>query len=352
MSLTGSLHKHIQTGVSFMLPVLIVGGVSQGILSLFAGYDASSGVLWLLSEISRLAMLLAIPVASAYTAYSVADRPALIPAFVVGFLACQIGTGYMGSITGALIIGWLIKQLNKIRIPVDFRSIKAILIVPMISTIITAALLFYILRIPYETVRLLLIEILNNLNPVLRFVLGALLAGIAATDMGGKKGNIVSIFANISLAEGVAGPTPAKIIAASVPPTLLAIADLLDPKVRKNRTEFIKIKSMILTGMVCQITEVVLPYTMKNPRKMIASCIVGSSLAGGLVMYWDIFCPAPHGGLFLLPIMNSPELFVLALLIGSLSGAVVLLVLRRIIHEKQPDEKKRELSDKDVWMNF
>jgi PTS system fructose-specific IIC component len=335
-----------------MLPMLIIGGVFQGIAGLISEKNSGFGLALVILQISNLAFSFAIPIAAAYTAFSVADRPALIPAFVVGYFACHIGTGFLGAIIGALIIGLTIKLIRQIQILKEFKSIKTMLVLPLISTAAASAILYFILRIPLESLRNILILTLNGLDPILRFLLGAILSGIIAIDMGGKKGNMVAIFANASLAEGVPGPTSAKIIAAMVPPLILVIANLLDPKVKKDQLEYKNIRSLLFTGVACQITESVLPYAMQNPRKMITSCIAGSALAGGLVMYWNVLSPAPHGGLFLLPIINYPGYFLLALLVGSCSGALLLLFLRRFIKEKQPSDKKQELNDKDIWMNF
>lgn len=345
------IQKHLQTGVSYMFPVLMLGGLCRSIAQLGAPHYPGNALLLLMERLGELSFLLAVPVAAAYTAFSLADRPGMMPALVLGYYAVTSETGYVGAMLCAFLVSGCILLAKRFDIPDPLNSIYSVVLVPLAATVVTGSIFYFLLVPPLVWLRLHVLDFFLGMGGLLRFGVGAVVAAMIACDMGGQIGKRSTIFSNACLAEGWFLPVSAKIIGCMVPSFVYVLAELLRPrqkgKIRRTR----EMGKVALAG-ACQITESVLPYARKEPRRIVISITVGAALAGGLVMYWSCACQMPHGGIFILPLIQNPGLFLLALLAGSLCGGLLLVLLRLFMKHDPPRGTADLLDDKHIEINF
>lgn len=346
------LYKHLMNGVSHMLPFVIGGGIIMALSFLLDGGAAGTsafGSSWVLpaffNKAGNIAFGFMVPILAAFIAQSIADRPGLMVGFVGGSLAATGATfayfadptvpivpaGFLGGLLAGFVGGWFMKWLRRIcdKLPASLEGLKPILIYPVVGLLFIGAFMCLVNPV-VGMINNALIAALNSMGGASAVLLGALVAGMQATDMGGPINKAAYVFgtASIAMAEGGFSPVMAAVMAGGmVPPIAIALATIFF----KDRFTAQERKSgpvNFIMGLSF-ITEGAIPYAASDPLHVIPSCIVGSAVAGALSMAFGCASPAPHGGLFVFPVMQNPLGYAAALAIGSVAGMLMLGLLKK-----------------------
>jgi fructose PTS system EIIBC or EIIC component len=352
------IKKHALTAISFMLPLVVASGLLIAIGNLTGGtvienYQDAYSIPSALVSLGVLGMGLLAPVISGAIAYSIADRPGIAPGLLMGLIANAIGAGFLGGMLGGFIVGFFVLFLKKhLKVPRWAEGLIPMMIIPLISSVVIGLLMFFILGIPIVWATDGLTSFLTSMQGSMKFVFGAILGGMAAFDFGGPVNKTASLFADGLLLEGIYQPEAVKILASMVPPFGVAFSWVLSKALRKKRytkMEEDNIKIAFPMG-VCMITEGVIPIAAVDIVRVVVSCTTGAAIGGGLSMLWNVGSPVPSGGLFIVPAMTNPFLFLLALLIGSVITGVMLFLWKKepakeFTEEMSDDEEEVDLSD-------
>ncbi|MBB6099208.1 PTS system fructose-specific IIC component [Deinobacterium chartae] len=332
-----SAYRHLMTGVSFMLPFVVAGGLlialAFAIGGIYVFQDQYAGTLGntLFKIGSNGAFGLFIPVLAGYIAFSIADRPGLAPGMVGGFLAVLTGSGFLGGIAAGFLAGYITFYLNRgIRLPRTLEGLKPTLILPLLGTLLTGLLMMYVVGTPVATVMTALTEWLRGLQSTSAGVLGALLGAMMSFDMGGPLNKAAYTFSTGLLGSEVYGPMAAAMVAGMTPPLGLALASWLF-KNRFTTDEREAGKAAAVLGLAF-ITEGAIPFAARDPLRVIPSLVVGSAVAGAISMIAGCTLRVPHGGVFVLFIPNAVTnlpMYIVALLTGTVITALMLLLLKR-----------------------
>lgn len=332
-----SAYKHLMTGVSFMLPFVVTGGLLIALGFALGGIyvyeDAFKGTLgWTLFNIgAKASFALMVPILAGYIAYSIADRPGIAPGMAGGMIAGAIGSGFLGGIVAGFIAGYAVKYLNeKIQLGRNFDGLKPVLILPLLGTTIVGLLMYYVLGQPVAAALGVVTEWLKGLQGSSALLLGMILGGMMAFDMGGPINKAAYTFATGLIASQVYAPMAAVMAAGMTPPLGIALAALLF----KNRFSADEREGAKAAGVlgISFITEGAIPFAAKDPLRVIPSLVAGSALAGAISMASGCELRVPHGGVFVLPIPNAVSnlgMYIVALLAGTALTAVLLGVLKK-----------------------
>jgi PTS system fructose-specific IIC component len=331
-------YKHLMTGVSYMLPMVVAGGLlalAFAFGGIYAG-DKEGTFGWALMQIGgATAFSLFVPVLAGFIAYSIADRPGITPGLVGGMLASSVGAGFLGGIVAGFIAGYLTQFLNdKIKLPDNLQGLKPVLILPLISTLVVGLLMIFVIGPPVKVALNSLEAWLAGLQQGSALILGLLLGAMMAFDMGGPVNKAAYTFSVGLLASKIYAPMAAVMAAGMVPPLGLALA----ATVFKNRftaDEHEASKAAFVLG-ISFITEGAIPYAARDPFRVIPSIMVGSAITGALSMVFGAHLLVPHGGIFVLLIPNAVTQllhYVLAIAVGTVVTTGMLYVLKRPVAE-------------------
>ncbi len=346
------IYKHLMTGVSFMLPFVVSGGILIALAFLFdklAGVQgvadaAGSSTLGsttylakLFMDIGGAAFGLFIPILGAYIAYSIGERPALTAGFVGGALAVSGGSGFLGAMLAGFLAGYVTKLViaSLKGLPKSLNGIKAILLYPLLTVLLTGVLMIIILNPPVRFINESLVHWLQTMGGTSRILLGIILGGMMAVDMGGPVNKAAYVFATGTLATAAAGEYGTPIMAAvmaggMVPPLGIALATTIF-KNKFNTEEREAGKTNYIMGLSF-ITEGAIPFAAGDPLRVLPASIIGSAVAGAISMFFNISIPAPHGGLVVAFLSNNAWVYLLAILIGAVITAVILGVLKKKVN--------------------
>lgn len=333
------IYKHLMNGVSHMLPFVVSGGVLVAISFLWGIFSADPAnaqyneFAATLNQIGGLAMGLMVPILSAYIAESIAQRPGLVVGFVGGLVANNGGTGFLGGIISGFIAGYTIFLLSKVLkgMPKSLDGLKAIFLYPVIGVFVTGLLMVAISQ-PMEAVNVGMMDFLagfQNSNPI---VLGLIVGCMSAFDMGGPINKAAYVTGTALLAQGnpyfMAGVSAACI----APPLITGFSVLFFGKYYDKEERNSGLVNFILGST--HITEGAIPFAAKDPLRVIPTLMLGSSIAAILTYMFKVQVPAPHGGFLVLPVVTNGLLWVVAILVGSIIGGLVLGMLRKYSMEK------------------
>ena len=331
-------YKHLLTGVSYMIPFVVSGGILIALGFLFGGIDvdkATSGLGWALFQTgAKGAFVLFVPILAGFIAYSIADRPGLAPGMVGGLLSTTIiGAGFLGGIAAGFLAGYTVYWLNRwIKLPRNLVGLMPVLILPVLGVLIVGLLMIFVIGPPVHLINVGLTNWLTGLGTGNAVLLGLIMGGMMAVDMGGPVNKAAYAFAVGLLASKIYAPMAAVMAAGMTPPLALGLATLLF-KNRFSHDEQEAGKSVWVLGLAF-ITEGAIPYAAEDPFRVIPACIVGSAVAGAFSMLFGCLLRVPHGGIFVLPIpnvvSNLPQ-YLLAIVIGTLVTTGALFVLKRPI---------------------
>lgn len=331
-------YKHLLTGVSYMLPIVVAGGLTIA-LSFVFGINAfkQEGTLpaALMTIGSGAAFAIMVPVLSGFIPYSIADRPGLAPGLIGGMLAVNLKAGFLGGIASGFLAGYVAKWLkDHIRLPVHFEGLKPVLVIPLLSTLVVGLLMVYLIGEPVRAIMEGLTAFLQGMGSANAVLLGLLLGGMMAVDMGGPVNKAAYTFAVGLLTSDTFTPMAAVMAAGMTPPLALSLATLLGPN-RFSRDEQEAGKAAGILGLSF-ITEGAIPFAARDPLRVIPSMVLGSAVAGAISMYFGCGLRAPHGGVFVLAIPNAVThlgWYAVAIAAGTIVTTVALLIVKRPLAE-------------------
>lgn len=333
-------YKHLMSGVSNMLPFVVGGGILIA-LSFMFGIQASNPndpsfhpVAKLLSDIGGgNAFFLMIPVMAGFIGMSIADRPGFAPAMVGGLISLNNGGGFLGGLIGGFLGGYVVVLLKKLfaKLPNSLEGLKPVLLYPLFGIFITGALMYGVIINPIAALNSGVTNFLQGLGTGNLVLLGILVAGMMAVDMGGPVNKAAFTFGIAMITAGNYYPHAAVMAGGMVPPLGIALATtFFKNKFTKDERD---------AGKVCYImglsfiTEGAIPFAASDPIRVIPACIIGSGIAGGLSMFFRVQLPAPHGGLFVLPVVTNPIMYLVAIVVGSVITALILGFIKKPVQE-------------------
>jgi PTS system fructose-specific IIC component len=333
--LTGA-YKYLMTGVSYMIPFVVAGGILIAISFAF-GIHASEqkgSFAAALSQMGNGAFSLMVPILAGYIAYSIADRPGLIPGMIGGLLSTQIGAGFLGGIIAGFASGYLVLLLKKsIKLPKTMEGLMPVLILPLISTFIIGILMVYIIGKPVAAINAGLTAWLKGLNGGNAIILGIVLGLMMAFDMGGPLNKAAYTFAVGTIAAGQPSMVMAAVMAAGMTPPLGIFLATIIAKNKFTNEEREAGKAAFFLG-ISFITEGAIPFAAADPLRVIPSIMLGSAVTGALSMLFRCTLAVPHGGIFVLPIPNAVGgllLYTVSIIVGTIVTAFAVAGLKKDI---------------------
>ena len=340
-SLGHQLYKHLMNGVSHMLPFVVGGGIlialaflidglSYDINALSAAERANFGCLTPLSsllkgQIGGLAFSFMLPVLAGFIAMSIADRPGLAVGIVGGAIAANGTSGFLGALAAGFIAGYLVELIKKVSdkvLPASLDGIKPVLIYPLLGILGIGLIMIYAIEPVVGAINTGLNSFLSSLSGANVILLGMLVAGMMAVDMGGPFNKAAYVFGVASIASGNYNIMAAVMIGGMVPPCAIALSTLLF-KDKFTESERKSGPTNFIMGLAF-ITEGAIPFAAADPLHVIPGCVIGSAVSGGLSMLFNCTLMAPHGGIFVFPVVGNPVLYLVSLIVGTVAAAIIL----------------------------
>ncbi|MGW1883370.1 PTS fructose transporter subunit IIABC [Streptomyces sp. NPDC001970] len=337
------LRKWLMSGVSYMIPFVAAGGLlialgfaiggyeitgAKSVAEVFAWGDHTSWAA-LLFQIGGLAFSFLIPVLAGYIAYGMADRPGLVPGFVGGAIAITIKAGFLGGLVAGLLAGAVVLAIQKVRVPAVLRGIMPVVVIPLISSVIVGFLMFLVIGEPLARLQQGLTDWLNGLTGANAVILGVILGLMMCFDLGGPLNKVAYTFAVGGLANATDGSLKvmaAVMAAGMVPPLAMALATTVRGKLF-TKAERENGKAAWVLG-ASFITEGAIPFAAADPLRVIPSVMVGGAVTGALSMAFECTLRAPHGGIFVVPLIGNPFLYLVAILAGTVVSAGLVILLK------------------------
>ncbi|ANJ73719.1 fructose-specific PTS transporter subunit EIIC [Ralstonia insidiosa] len=334
-------YKHLMTGVSFMLPFVVAGGIlialSFALGGIYVTEASASGTLGgaLFQIGAKSAFALMVPALAGYIAYSIASRPGIAPGMVGGMLAASLGAGFLGGIVAGFVAGYGTDAINRwLKLPRNLEGLKPVLILPVLGCLLTGLVMLYVVGAPVAALLGALTHWLRGMQGANAVPLGALLGGMMAFDMGGPINKAAYAFSTGLIGAQVYTPMAATMAAGMTPPLGIALAAWLFPS-RFTSDERQAARATAVLGLAF-ISEGAIPYAARDPLRVIPALVVGSACAGALSMLFGVELRVPHGGAFVLPIPNAVTHlggYVIALVAGTVITTVLLAVMKRRVAE-------------------
>ncbi len=332
-------YKHLMTGVSFMLPFVVAGGLLIALAFALGGIqaneDAAAGTLaHALFEIgAKGGFALIVPALAGYIAFSIADRPGIAPGMIGGMIAANLGAGFLGGIVAGFIAGYGVAGLNRaIQLPKNLQGLKPVLILPLLGTLLTGLLMIYAVGTPVAALLAFLTEWLRAMQGSSAILLGLILGAMMAFDMGGPVNKASYAFSVGLIASQVYTPMAATMAAGMTPPLAVALATRLFAN-RFTAEEREAGSAAAVLGLAF-VTEGAIPFAARDPFRVIPALMVGSAITGAISMAAGVELRVPHGGVFVLPIPGAVThliAYAVAIVAGTLISAVLLGILKRPI---------------------
>src|SRR5512136_180605 len=335
-------YKHLMTGVSYMLPIVVAGAILIALAFAFGGITTKGypegSLAWALMKIGgATAFALFVPVLAAFVSYSIADRPGIAPGIIGGMLATSIGSGFLGGLIAGFLAGYVTLALNTyIKLPKNLQGLMPVLILPVLSTLIVGLAMIYLIGPPMKAALDALTAWLKGMQTSSALVLGLILGAMMAFDMGGPVNKSAYAFSVGLLSSQIYQPMAAVMAAGMTPPLGLALAAF----VFKNRftdDEQEAASAAAVLG-ISFITEGAIPFAARDPFRTIPSLMVGSAVTGALSMVFRCGLHVPHGGIFVLPIPNAVDNlggYLVAIVVGTLVTVGMLFALKKPLARKE-----------------
>ena len=327
-------YRHLLTGVSYMLPMVVAGGLCIA-LSFAFGIEAFKTPDTLAAALMQIgggsAFALMVPVLAGYIAFSIADRPGLTPGLIGGMLAVSTGSGFIGGILAGFLAGYVAKAIStRLKLPPSMEALKPILIIPLLSSLVVGLAMIYLIGKPVAGILAGLTHWLQTMGTANAVLLGAILGGMMCTDMGGPVNKAAYAFGVGLLSTQTYAPMAAIMAAGMVPPLAMGLATIVARrKFDKGQQE--GGKAALVLGL-CFISEGAIPFAARDPMRVLPCCIVGGAVTGAISMAIGAKLMAPHGGLFvlLIPGAITPVLgYLLAIVAGTLLAGLAYAFLKR-----------------------
>lgn len=340
-SITRQIYKHLMNGVSHMLPFVIGGGILIALAFLLDTFDPANpgnfgSNLWYAKtfmDIGGISFGFMLPVLAGFISMSIADRPGLAVGFVGGALAASSGAGFLGALIAGFVAGYIVNALKKVfaDLPHSLEGIKPVLLYPLLGVFLIGIIMIFVINPPVAGINNWMIETLKGMDTSSRIFIGLLMGGMMAVDMGGPVNKAAYVVGTGMLASGEYSIMAAVMAGGMVPPIAIALATTLF----KSRFTEQQRKSGIVNYIMglSFITEGAIPFAAADPLRVIPSCVIGSATAGALSMFFDCTLRAPHGGIFVVPTIGNPLLYLVAIFAGAVLSALCLGVVKKKVSE-------------------
>ena len=340
-SITRQIYKHLMNGVSHMLPFVIGGGILIALAFLLDTFDPANpgnfgSNLWYAKtfmDIGGISFGFMLPVLAGFIAMSIADRPGLAVGFVGGALASSSGAGFLGALIAGFVAGYVVNALKKVfaDLPHSLEGIKPVLLYPLLGVFLVGVIMIFVINPPVAGINNWMIETLKGMDTSSRIFIGVLMGGMMAVDMGGPVNKAAYVVGTGMLVSGEYGIMAAVMAGGMVPPIAIALATTFF----KSRFTEQQRKSGVVNYIMglSFITEGAIPFAAADPLRVIPSCVIGSATAGGLSMFFDCTLRAPHGGIFVVPTIGNPLLYLVAIFAGAVLSALCLGIVKKKVAE-------------------
>ena len=342
------IYTQLMNGVSHMLPFVVGGGILIAIAFLIDGFSvdlnslpadqrANFGTITqgaaLFKGIGGTAFGFMLPILAGFIAMSIADRPGLAVGFVGGSIAANGTSGFLGALVAGFVAGYIVNLLKKIfsKLPESLDGVKPVLLYPLLGIFLVGIIMQFVVEPPIGALNIAINNGLNGLNGASAVVLGVLLGGMMAIDMGGPVNKAAYVFGTASIAAGNYNIMAAVMIGGMVPPIAIALATIFFKN--KFTAEERKAGPTNFIMGLSFITEGAIPFAASDPLHVLPACAVGSAVAGGLSMAFGCTLMAPHGGIFVVPTIGNPLMYLVALVIGSFIACGLLGLLKKKVSE-------------------
>lgn len=354
LNLMKGTREHLMTGVSYLIPFVVAGGILLALSVLFSGEPGEpegSAILEGMFKIGDAGFSLLVPILAGFIAFSMADRPGIAPGAIGGVLADQVGAGFLGGLIAGLIAGIVVFFLKKISVPNTLKSVMPIFVIPIIGTLIVGAFMLFIVGSPIASVMEVFTQWLESMSGGSKITLGLILGLMIGFDMGGPINKVAFTFAIGLLDSNVYSVMGAVGVAIMIPPVGMGLATLLSPKKYKSN-EKESGKAALIMGFI-GVTEGAIPFAASDPLKVIPSIMVGSSTGSILAMLFNVGNQAPWGGWIVLPVSTNIFGYMVSSLIGILVTALMVNALKKeavddIEETEEGDENSDSLGDIEI----
>lgn len=347
-SIGHQIYKHLMNGVSHMLPFVVGGGILIAIAFLIDGFcvdlnslpadqRANFGTITqaaaLFKGIGGTAFGFMLPILAGFIAMSIADRPGLAVGFVGGSIAANGTSGFLGALVAGFVAGYIVLLLKKVfsKLPESLDGMKPVLLYPLLGIFLVGVIMQFVVEPPIGALNTAINNGLNGLNGASAVVLGILLGGMMSVDMGGPVNKAAYVFGTASIAAGNYNIMAAVMIGGMVPPIAIALATIFFKN--KFTAEERKAGPTNFIMGLSFITEGAIPFAASDPLHVLPACVVGSAVAGGLSMAFGCTLMAPHGGIFVVPTIGNPLMYLVALVIGAFIACGLLGLLKKKVSE-------------------
>ena len=349
-----SVKEDVMTGVSFMIPFVTIGGIFLAVAFMIAElpftaattetvFEAEGTLAWYLAEIGDLGLTIMIPILGGYIAYAIADRPGLAPGFIlswaiqqehiieaagllVGFSADGAVAGFLGALVAGLFAGYVARWMKGWSVPSVIDPMMPVLVIPVITTALLAPIVIVGLGVPIAIVDDALTTFLEGMEGANALLLGAILGGMMAADMGGPVNKVAYVFGVALVADQIYGPMAAVMIAGMTPPLGMALSNFIAPQ-KYSVEMYENAKAAVPLGLSF-ITEGAIPYAAADPLRVIPSCMIGSATAAATALWFGVTMPAPHGGIFVFLLSNNVLIFLGCIALGTVVTATVATAIK------------------------
>ena len=335
-SIGRQIYKHLMNGVSHMLPFVIGGGILIALAFLFdtfnpanpSGFGSGTPLSAFLMKIGGASFGFMLPVLAGYIAMSIADRPGLVAGFVGGLLASQGGSGFLGALIAGFAAGYLVLLVKKLvsGLPQSLEGTKPVLFYPVLGVLFIGIAITFIINPPVSALNEWLMNSLQTMGTTSRVLLGLIFGAMMSVDMGGPVNKAAYVIGTGALATGEYGIMAAVMAGGMVPPLAIALCTTFFP----NRFTEAERKSGITNYIMglSFITEGAIPFAAADPIRVLPSCIIGAGTAGALSMFFECTLRAPHGGIFVVPTIGNPLLYLASIAIGSVVACIILAIVK------------------------
>ena len=330
------IYKHLMNGVSHMLPFVIGGGILIALAFLFDTFDPANAKNFgsgtplsaFLMKIGGASFGFMLPVLAGYIAMSIADRPGLVAGFVGGLLANQGGSGFLGALIAGFAAGYLVLLVKKLvsGLPQALEGTKPVLFYPVLGVLFIGIAITFIINPPVSALNEWLMNSLQTMGTTSRVLLGLVFGAMMSVDMGGPVNKAAYVIGTGALATGEYGIMAAVMAGGMVPPLAIALCTTFFPS-RFTEAERKSGITNYIMGLSF-ITEGAIPFAAADPIRVLPSCIIGAGTAGALSMYFECTLRAPHGGIFVVPTIGNPLLYLASIAIGSIVACIILAIVK------------------------
>lgn len=327
------IQKAFNTGVSFMLPAVVVGGIFLAI-ALSTGEAGDSGMqitnqfMKNLNDLGAIGFTMMIPLLSGYIAYSLSGKPGIVPGMILGYLANTpvgseaIKTGFLGAMILGVAAGYFVCWCKTWKVPATIRTIMPILIIPIFVIFVLGMFYIYVIAYPIGVAMNWLVSFLSSLQGSSAILLGLVIGAMTAIDMGGPINKTATAFTLFLMAEGVYGPNGAHRIAVAIPPLAMGVSVFIDKKKYSSEERDLGLPAFFM-GLI-GITEGAIPFAARDMKRVLPAIMIGSAIGGALGMMNNVETLVPHGGLIVLPAVNGKLWYALSMFIGVAISVLIL----------------------------